>query len=138
MTTDEFTEKFDEAICRRQEGDFAAAAAIYRALLNCEHEVPEKHRWALHHELGGLFVYDIADYPVGEKHFRIATSIRPRSQWSSIGLFHALVYQGRGGEATREMERLLALRESPEYELIKQEIEEGRRARRRSTPPREP
>lgn len=116
---------FDDAMTSRDAGDLVAARRMLASLI--EQLGPEDVALLSHaHMQLGYVFWKLGDRRGREAHFRAATIVRPRSELASMGLFHALFWQGRITEALQEMVRLLRLRYSQMYsELLSPRYGEG-------------
>jgi hypothetical protein len=105
---------FDDAMKLRDAGELVAARRMLASLV--EQLGPEDIALLSHaHMQLGYVSRLLGDRRGREAHFRAATIVRPRGELASMGLFHALFWQGRITEALQEMVRLLRLRYSQLY-----------------------
>lgn len=71
-----------------------------------------------HAELGGIYLFDRKRYDLAARHYSQAIAIQPRSEFYSLGLFHALTNQNRWRDGLAEMCRFLEIRASDEYRTM--------------------
>lgn len=108
--------RFDEALSLRDRGEPDACIAILQDLAR---EYPNVA--AIFGMLGGT-QWQVGRLENAAANFRRATQLSPKSELSSLGLFHALWDLGHRQEALSEMRRFLALGESKEYSQIQLEL----------------
>ena len=109
--------RFNEALKRRDEGDYPGAIAMLR-------ELAEKRPTdaAIVGMLAGLEVC-VDDFANAVEHGRRAVQLSPSSELASTALFHALFGAEDIEGAFAELARFRRLTESAEYEQILSELE---------------
>ena len=110
---------FDEAIKLRDDDKFSEALILIEQLVP---KYPQNNSLLmiaahLHWEIGSL---DIA-----ASFFKSATQVSPKSEKSSLGLFHCLWEMGKQVEALDEVKRFMSVSSSKEYMEIVREINQG-------------
>jgi tetratricopeptide (TPR) repeat protein len=106
---------FDEALVLRDRGELLRAIEL---LLDAaaRSEADGDKRIAAHSHLQLAHIHKrLGHLEACERHCRRATSIAPKLELASLGLFHALDALGRFEEALEEMVRFLYLRDSDLY-----------------------
>ena len=105
---------FREGAAARLEGRLEDALRLFRQSLE---ECPPQDRKLLGGINGmiGAVERKRGSLTSAEKHSRIATTLLPRSQLASVGMFHSLWDQEKRREALDEVIRLVSLRDSEHY-----------------------
>ncbi len=74
----------------------------------------------------GFLYAEVGEYAKGVGAFRKATSLSPRSEQASLGLFHSLWRVGKTDAAFDEMRRFVKSNDSPRYrQLIHDTLADG-------------
>jgi Tfp pilus assembly protein PilF len=107
---------WNEAIRLRDQGRMAEARRALETLVSAGPQPV-----AVHAVLGGV-CREQGDLDSAVKSFRIATSLAPRSDLVSVGLFLSLWGNGQTEEAIAEAKRFLSIADSEEYPRIIDEI----------------
>lgn len=117
---------FDEAISLCRKGQNSDAASLLDELTRRPtfSEEPRQARAAVHGYLGGIYLHSLDDPGSAEWHYRKSSTLSPRSERASLGLFHSLIGQRRVAEALEECRRFLEGSESAEYRQLLQEVDE--------------
>ncbi len=116
-----FKEKklFDRALALRDEGNIQDAIAILKGLTE---RYPEDA--ASFGMLGGIY-YEIGEFGEAIRHFKETTSLSPRSELASRGLFHSLLEAGRNDEAKMELQRYIDLTSSEEFRTLLRALDDN-------------
>lgn len=112
---------FDLAITLANRGEAAEAVTLLELLIK---QYPDD--WAIHWYLGGLYLHRLDQPDRAIPIFRRTVGWRPRSEKSSLGLFHSLWRLDRHDEALEELKRFQVLTrfKSKDYREIIAEINE--------------
>lgn len=111
---DELEGRFVEGCRLRDEGDIAAAIGVFEDVLERAAD-GSLGAFAASCQLGKLHGFNLSDCARGLHYFRLASTVGPRSELASMGVFHMLLNLGRGVEAMEEAIRYLRLTSSKEY-----------------------
>jgi tetratricopeptide (TPR) repeat protein len=120
-TTNEFREKFQQALDLKNSGDLESA---YTLLSDIASKNPNSAP-----ALGVLadVAYSKGLIQEAAEWFRKVTILSPKSEMASLGLFHSLFDLGDTNGAFDEMKRFMSIQHSDEYELLLSEITEALR-----------
>jgi tetratricopeptide (TPR) repeat protein len=101
-------ESFNRALELRDQNDLPGAASLLSAL---SERYP---RAAVFGALGGVY-FEMRDWNNAIACFRKASTLSPKSELASLGLFHSLIEAGFRDDAVEEMKRFLSISHSEEY-----------------------
>lgn len=113
ITPIQFKRLYDDALELRQHQHPRDAVRILKEL-----EGMHVHRPAVIGMLGTILLYDLEDVDGALPYLRESVSLSPRSEVSSIALFHAWIRKGERAQALREAKRFVLRRPSDEYSRL--------------------
>jgi tetratricopeptide (TPR) repeat protein len=114
MSESRFKELFDRAMRAKNDERYSDAAELLEQALASIDEHQQEFLAATHGMLGYCHK-QLAHDTESEHHYRRATTLSPRSELASLGLFHTLVNQDRWDEALAEAVRFVGVADSPQY-----------------------
>jgi len=108
--------EFNRALQLRDKGNWLGAAEIFEQL---DKENPDQ---SVILKMWGSIYFHLEDWGKALPLYERALALSPKSELSSLGLFHSLWNLGRKDEAFAEMNRYLSISDSKEYRQLTKEM----------------
>ncbi len=119
MTQEDISQKFQDAMNFRKQGDYEAA---YRLFLSLAPQCPESP--GIHMMIGDM-AQRLGLLGEEETHFGIASKLKPEKELPSVLYFHALRQNSKYREAILELKRFCLLGKPKEYIRLIEELREA-------------
>jgi Flp pilus assembly protein TadD len=111
-----YRQQFDAAITLVRDGKVALAIEALKCVAL---EYPNES--AVHGYLG-LVLFRVEQFALAVRHFEVATKLSPKSELSSLALFHALRAINKHKAAIAELKRFQSVAHSADYNAIAAEM----------------
>src|SRR5262249_4387112 len=115
-----FERLYNQAVTLNRQRQPHEAVRILKGLEQTEH-----HRAAVVGMLGTILLYDLNDVDTALPPLRESGAPPPRSQVSSLALYHALMRKGERALALAEARRFLGLKPSSEYTRLLEGLDDA-------------